>query len=1051
MKFNNNMGKIKKILENELVGGTQTTDVYPVTSAKAVYDEGNKRLDDIIKEINGKAAKLEQEVIYDVTANNNGATFESLSSLLGSGNLSTLIPSAIRCGGMTIRFVQSFDNKYVQYRLMSDTFNTTLANWQGVDSEPTAGSDNLVKSGGVAEGFMDAYSSMSISSEGLIPYIVEEDVYILELTGEKSPYKDWGATNFIRVAPNTHIKVRINSVFAKRNKYCWWYDENKQPLSRVGKIETGQGSSLVAGENILHVPEGAYYLRISEELVNIKTMTIESFSKLDTRKQIEELKQHTDDIDFNHSEGYRAFTLFDNYYVRHTGEIKDYAEWVATDKFRVKDKLIVYISESTTYCCFYDANKDFISSFTINADWNSIHIPDNAVYAAISAPKEVMKTLKVKGYFFNKYEESSKQINKNKNKIKEHSSLLNDSIEYDFTDLKNVGKYYAGDSTPNNPTVSSKSYFVGIFDIAADETVKYRCDRIGAPPVYVTFYEGRIWSAGNEGEKEIPVQGFPYQIAFNCHESFLDFYLQITGKEGIVENIEKLNNKISSLNIVDDKDISEITNEIYNSRKEGFYIDKEGNVITYKGYRISTPYPVKKGDIVEFSANGNSITFLAKTKKTDITEGDNVDVIYFSDSSDELKKIRHQFDEDTNMIICWNYTLKNVKLEHPIYISSITPYSDKEKDVIIKMSSLQSQNSIKFILHTDNHCNTNINKVMTLRHCEEYAKLAEAFGLDFHINLGDVFINGSTIENKRNLSEMVLKMQNSFVPFLYVLGNHEVWTGYGELDYNYVYGATGRFNRYISKKYNELDSDKLYYYFDNDIQKVRCYVLNSSSIGYWGFSDLQIEWMSRTIDDMPDGYKIVIFTHIPFFQGAMHSTEKNSKVPVGLPTNSSTLRNMLLGKEGLKIISVINGHMHWDLVVYDDELDCPFICTTSEKFEDVSTQTKWAIPNQLPLCPEREKGNYSEYAADIYNISSTSSTIDILRFGAGKSRKIHLTSVNVTDSVTLTSSLDNPTWRTSSEAIASVLNGVVTKVAIGSTTIQAETDTDVEIWHILVK
>lgn len=42
------MGKIKKILENELVGGTQTVDVYPVTSVKAVYDENNERLDHIL-------------------------------------------------------------------------------------------------------------------------------------------------------------------------------------------------------------------------------------------------------------------------------------------------------------------------------------------------------------------------------------------------------------------------------------------------------------------------------------------------------------------------------------------------------------------------------------------------------------------------------------------------------------------------------------------------------------------------------------------------------------------------------------------------------------------------------------------------------------------------------------------------------------------------------------------------------------------------------------------------------------------------------------------
>lgn len=43
------MGKIKKILENELVGGSQTTDIYPVTSIKAVYDESNERLDNIIR------------------------------------------------------------------------------------------------------------------------------------------------------------------------------------------------------------------------------------------------------------------------------------------------------------------------------------------------------------------------------------------------------------------------------------------------------------------------------------------------------------------------------------------------------------------------------------------------------------------------------------------------------------------------------------------------------------------------------------------------------------------------------------------------------------------------------------------------------------------------------------------------------------------------------------------------------------------------------------------------------------------------------------------
>ena len=43
--------------------------------------------------------------IYDVSAHNDDATFEALSALLSDSNLSTLIPSAVRCGGMTIRFI----------------------------------------------------------------------------------------------------------------------------------------------------------------------------------------------------------------------------------------------------------------------------------------------------------------------------------------------------------------------------------------------------------------------------------------------------------------------------------------------------------------------------------------------------------------------------------------------------------------------------------------------------------------------------------------------------------------------------------------------------------------------------------------------------------------------------------------------------------------------------------------------------------------------------------------------------------------------------------
>ena len=72
------------------------------------------------------------------------ATYADLSAALAA------IPSNdYKKGGMSIKFVQTDDNKYVQYRLMATSFSTTPSDWQGVDSSPVKDSPNLVESGGV--------------------------------------------------------------------------------------------------------------------------------------------------------------------------------------------------------------------------------------------------------------------------------------------------------------------------------------------------------------------------------------------------------------------------------------------------------------------------------------------------------------------------------------------------------------------------------------------------------------------------------------------------------------------------------------------------------------------------------------------------------------------------------------------------------------------------------------------------------------------------------------------------------------------------------------
>jgi hypothetical protein len=89
---------------------------------------------------------------------------------------------------MSFKFVQSSDNKYVQARLMANTFTTDVTQWQGVDDEPTAGSNNLVKSGGVypLKSIVDYVDSVNLfdKSKRTDGYYVRKDTGgLMELSG----------------------------------------------------------------------------------------------------------------------------------------------------------------------------------------------------------------------------------------------------------------------------------------------------------------------------------------------------------------------------------------------------------------------------------------------------------------------------------------------------------------------------------------------------------------------------------------------------------------------------------------------------------------------------------------------------------------------------------------------------------------------------------------------------------------------------------------------------------------------------------------------------
>ena len=108
------MGKIKKILENELVGGTQTTDVYPVTSVKAVYDEDNERLDHI----------LNRRGVVNISTNYNA---DHIAEVLTLEQAINKVPMSDKVLGFTMTFLSSDGWKTYQFT------GGSITDWNNID------------------------------------------------------------------------------------------------------------------------------------------------------------------------------------------------------------------------------------------------------------------------------------------------------------------------------------------------------------------------------------------------------------------------------------------------------------------------------------------------------------------------------------------------------------------------------------------------------------------------------------------------------------------------------------------------------------------------------------------------------------------------------------------------------------------------------------------------------------------------------------------------------------------------------------------------------
>ena len=236
----------------------------PVTHEIAVRDSNGTTLETKLQIIDDKLGSGN----YDISAHNSGATYANLSEALGTNGAN--IPTAYRKGGMSVKFIQSSDHKYVQYRYMgtvtTGTTFTSVTSWQGVDDIPTAGSDNLVKSGGVKNQLTNISDSLSSVKDIYFDVTPEGRAY-WSAGGVLTPlnsyrYKSINVSNI--AGKYILVKAGYNPIYYTEYCYIKKSDETYLPLGNYAI------KNLIAPSNcsLIKLPEDAVQLDISWDYTN---------------------------------------------------------------------------------------------------------------------------------------------------------------------------------------------------------------------------------------------------------------------------------------------------------------------------------------------------------------------------------------------------------------------------------------------------------------------------------------------------------------------------------------------------------------------------------------------------------------------------------------------------------------------------------------------------------------------------------------------------------------------------------------------------------------
>ena len=171
-----------------------------------------------------------------------------------------------------------------------------------------------------------------------------------------------------------------------------------------------------------------------------------------------------------------------------------------------------------------------------------------------------------------------------------------------------------------------------------------------------------------------------------------------------------------------------------------------------------------------------------------------------------------------------------------------------------------------------------------------------------------------------------------------------------------------------------------YYYFDNEVQKIRYFVLDTGSrttTDVYTYFTAQLSWMENLIDALDDSWGIVVLLHIMFTP--KQYTDASALLPSDRGSLLISKLDSLYGRTGKpQIICVISGHVHRDFSMVSSA-GYPIIATAADTGTEIATDGD-------PVNRDRTPGTTNEQLFDVCHINKTTRTISMTRIGAGADR-----------------------------------------------------------------